>query len=223
MDHILGACQWKGGTLGQSHPRSVLLTVYDFLYPGPSRCTCLARAPEASLCPTWGSRVVQRSQAGKETQLQSHPPEGTVTPQLVTLSCISMMSTEHREIKTTRHLDHNIRSKTSLPYRHQGHVSSNMVEQQQLMVQRQLFRQICACLKPSWKISQGTCQARSNVWSLNEAGEAVCSSQSWMLQGLCKHQIKQSPDKAHRETMRLNPRSSLGTIQHKPNHSSKEP
>lgn len=145
-----------------------------------------------------------------------------MTPQLVTPSWISMMSTEHREIKATRHLDHNIRSKTSLPYRHQGHVSSNMVEQQ-LMVQRQLFRQICACLKPSWKISQGTCQARSNVWSLNEAGEAVCSSQSWLLQGLCKHQIKQSPDKAHRETMRLNPRSSLGTYGTNPTTPPKTP
>lgn len=93
--------------------------------------------------------------------------------------------------------------------------------QQQLMVQRQLLGQICACLKPTWKISQGTRQARSNVRSLNEAGEAVFSSQSWLLRGLCKHQIKQSP--VSRETMRLNPRGSLGTIKHKPNHSSKRP
>lgn len=87
---------------------------------------------------------------------QNQPARRTVIPRLASPSRISMMSKEHREItKAAKHPEHTPCTPgavTSLPDGHQGQASPNTVEQQ-LMVQRQLFGQICACLTPSWKVS----------------------------------------------------------------------
>lgn len=154
--------------------------------------------------------MVQRTQVGRRTHLRTSPPGGTVTPRLVTLSWISMMSREHREItQATKHPDHTVSTQacpTDTKDRlHQCGAAA--------WVQRQLVGQIHACLRPSWKILRRCLSQKSNIQFLTEAGAAA-----WCF---ILHQIKQLLVSGRNHV--LNPRCSLGTIQSKRNHSSQRP